>query len=252
MLKIINISKKFGLLEVFKNFSCEVQKDDFIIIMGPNGAGKSTLFETITGRIRPDQGTVVLNALDMTNVHERERAHLIGRLHQNTYLGSCSNLTLRENLAMVHLKNRRAGLGRGIKLFPEEIVENLLRPLNLNLEKLLDAPMAVLSGGQRQIVAFIMAILKPPKILLLDEPTAALDPASSTTLLSFAKNYAHQHRIPILLITHDPLIAKYLGNRLWILQNGHIEREFGPEKMTMNPEEFFHAIDYIKLSEHSD
>jgi ABC-type uncharacterized transport system ATPase component len=107
--------------------------------------------------------------------------------------------------------------------------------------------MAALSGGQRQIVAFIMIVHKPPKILLLDEPTAALDPASSTTLLSFAKNYARQHQIPILLITHDPLIAKYLGNRLWIFQNGHIEREFGLEKMNMNPENFFQAIDYTKL-----
>ena len=186
MLKIINISKKFNRLEILKNFSCEVQRGDLIIIMGPNGAGKSTLFETISGRIRPDRGTIFLNGLDVTNMHEMERAQFIGRLHQNTYLGSCSNLTLRENLAMMYLKDRRAGLRRGIKLFPEEIVENLLKPLNLNLEKLLDFPMAALSGGQRQIVAFIMVILKPPKILLLDEPTAALDPASST--IDFFRN----------------------------------------------------------------
>ncbi len=248
MLKIINVSKKFNQLNVLKNFSCEAQKDDFIIIMGPNGAGKSTLFETIAGRILPDQGTVFLNEFNMTHVQERKRAHFIGRLHQNTYLGSCSNLTLRENLAMAHLKSRRAGLKKGTNLFPEEIVENLLKPLNLNLEKLLDVPMAALSGGQRQIVAFIMAVLTPPKILLLDEPTAALDPASSTALLSFAQKYAHQHQIPVLLITHDPQIAKYLGNRLWILQNGHIEREFGPEKRTMNPEGFFQFIDYTKLN----
>ena len=97
------------------------------------------------------------------------------------------------------------------------------------------------------MIAFIMSILKPPKLLLLDEPTAALDPTSATQLLSFAKKYAQMHKVPILLITHDPMIAKHLGDRLWILGNGAIQKVFGPEKSMMDPQDFFHPIHYEAL-----
>lgn len=247
MLEMINVSKKFNQLEVLKNFSCKLHRGDFVIIMGPNGTGKSTLFETIGGKVTPDEGTILLDGVEITHIHERKRSRWIGRLHQNTYLGSCSNLTIRENLAMVHLKDRRAGFKKGLRLFPEMVVDRLLRPLNLNLEKMLDVPMGAISGGQRQIIAFIMTIINPPKILLLDEPTAALDPASSMMLLSFARDYANEHQIPTLLITHDPLIAKHLGNHLWILQNGRIHRKYGMEKQTMSPSDLFQAIDYVQL-----
>lgn len=247
MLKLTGIVKKFNGIEVLKNLSCRIQQDDFIIIMGPNGAGKSTFFDILSGKTFPDQGSVMMHEVSISHLSERQRATFIGRLHQNTYLGSCSNLTLRENLSMMHLKDRRATLSKGTKLFPEEVVEELLKPLNLNLEKLLDVPMEALSGGQRQIIAFIMTILKPPKVLLLDEPTAALDPLSSTLLLSFAHSYVQRHHIPTLLITHDPLLAQHLGNKLWILQHGYVSQEFGMEKQTMNPQKFFHAIDYKQL-----
>lgn len=248
MLKIKNLSKKFGNLKVLNNLSCELHRGDFVILMGANGTGKSTLFETIAGKIIPDQGSIYLNGEEITYMSEKKRASFIGRLHQNVYLGSCSNLTIRENLAMACLKDKKAGLSLGIKLFSEEIVESLLKPLNFNLDKLLDMPMGALSGGQRQAISFIMAILRPPQILLLDEPTAALDTKTATLLLSFVKEYAHRHGIPTLMITHDPFLAKHLGNRLWILQNGQIHREFGEEKNTLDPQDFFHSIDYAQLS----
>jgi putative ABC transport system ATP-binding protein len=247
-LTIKNVSKRFNNIEVLKNISCELNPGDFVIMMGANGTGKSTLFEMIAGKILPDEGTIYLNGSDITQTPERKRASFIGRLHQNTFLGSCSNLTIRENLAMAQLKGQMAGLALGIRRFPEDIVEELLKPLNLNLEKLLDVPMAALSGGQRQIISFIMTILQPPQMLLLDEPTAALDPQSATSLLSFAQSFASRHQIPTLLITHDPLVARHLGNRLWILQEGRIQREYRSEKSTMNPLDFFHAIDYAKFS----
>jgi putative tryptophan/tyrosine transport system ATP-binding protein len=245
MLQLNHISKKFNGLSVLRAFSCTVNRGDFVVIMGPNGTGKTTLFDIITGKALPDEGTVFLDGIDVSSLPERKRAGFIGRLFQNTYLGSCSTLTVRENLAMATLKERQAGLKLGIKAFPEKAVADFLQPLNL--ENFLDVPMGALSGGQRQIISFIMAILKTPKLLLLDEPTAALDPKSATLLLSFAKKYAAEHNIPTLLITHDPWVAKYLGNRLWILEEGTIKREFGLEKSTLDPQEFFHNIDYACL-----
>jgi len=245
MLKLKNISKTFNGIEVLKNLSCEVASDDFVMIMGPNGAGKSTLFDVISGKTIPDRGSLFIDGQDLSAVPERKRAKIVGRLFQNTYLGSCSILTIRENLALANLKERRASLTLGVKKFPEEVVEELLKPLHL--DKLLNIPMGALSGGQRQIVSFIMATLNPPKILLLDEPTAALDPDSAVQLLSFAKDYSKKYRIPTLLITHDPVVAKHLGNRLWILKNGSIDREYGMEKSSMEPHEFFHPIIYEKL-----
>ncbi len=247
MLRLKNVSKQFNQIQVLSQFSCEVEIDDFIVVMGPNGAGKSTLFDLISGKTAPDQGMIQIDGEDVTFWPEKKRASAVGRLFQNTHLGSCSHLTIRENLSMANLKEKRAGLRLGIKNFPEEAVEEILRPLNLNLERLMDVPMGALSGGQRQIISFAMATLKPPKILLLDEPTAALDSESATQLLTFAKGYAKKHRIPILLITHDPLVAKHLGNRLWILKGGKIETEFGIEKKEMDPQEFFHPIHYDRL-----
>jgi putative ABC transport system ATP-binding protein len=245
MLQLANISKKFNNLPVLQSLSCTVNPGDFVIIMGPNGTGKTTLFDIISGKVAPDQGTICLDGINLTSMSEQKRARFISRLFQNTYLGSCSALTVRENLAMATLKERAAGFGLAKAAFPEKIVAEFLSPLRL--EKLLDVSMSALSGGQRQIIAFVMSILKPPKLLLLDEPTAALDPTSATQLLSFTKQYAKTHKVPILLITHDPMIAKHLGDRLWILGQGAIQKEFGPEKSLMDPQNFFHPIHYEAL-----
>lgn len=247
MLHLKGLSKKFNGMHVLHRFSAQVDKEDFVVIMGHNGAGKSTLFDLISGKTPLDEGSIEVDGMNLASLPERKRAQFVGRLFQNTYLGSCCNLTIRENLAMAHLKGRKAGLGRGSKKCTEEMVETLLKPLNLNLEKLIDLPMGALSGGQRQIISFLIATLIPPKIMLLDEPTAALDPETATKLLLFAIDYAKKEEIPTLLITHDPMIAKHLGNRLWILKSGGIEREFGPEKSLMNPQDLVHPILYEQL-----
>lgn len=247
MLEVKNISKKFNNRQVLNNLSFTVERGDFVIIMGPNGTGKSTLFDVISGKTMPDQGSVWIDHINVTSLPEQKRALYVARLFQNIQLGSCCHLTVRENLSLVTLKQRQAGLRLGIGSFPEKIAYDFLKPLNLNLENLLDVPMGSLSGGQRQIISFIMSILNPPKILLLDEPTAALDPSSATQLLMFAKDYAKEQGIPTLLITHDPMVAKHLGNRLWILKDGLIQKEYGLEKSSMDPHHYFQHVDYEML-----
>jgi putative ABC transport system ATP-binding protein len=247
MLKLEKIRKSYQSREVLCGLSGTLERGDFVVIMGPNGTGKSTLFDIISGKVAPDSGSIFLNGQDLTQLAEMKRAPLIGRLFQNTYLGACSALTIRENLAMATFKGRRAGLKRGTRGLSEEAIRERLLPLNCNLEALLDVPLGALSGGQRQIIAFIMATMAPPELLLLDEPTAALDPVAATKLLSFAASYAKRQQIPTLLITHDPLIARHLGSRLWIMEEGRIARQFGPEKSEMDPQELFHHIDYGKL-----
>lgn len=249
MLQLNQISKAFNGQKVLKELSCVANDGDFIVIMGPNGTGKTTLFDIISGKTIPDDGSVIIDGIDCTKLSEKERARYVGRLFQNTYLGSCATLTVRENLAMATLKERNAGFGVGTNAFPQHVIEEYLLPLKLNLESMLDVPMGALSGGQRQLISFIMTVLHRPKLLLLDEPTAALDPNSATKLLVFAKEYAKKNKMPVMLITHDPLVAKHLGNRLWILEDGNIKSEFGPEKQGLNPGDFFHHINYEVLSE---
>lgn len=231
MLQLINIVKKFHHQEVLRNLSCRVAPGDFVIIMGPNGTGKTTLFDIIAGKVAPDKGSLFLDGVDITTMKEGKRALLIGRLFQNTYQGTCSSLTVRENLALAALKGRRAGFRLATELFSEEWMSDFLVPLGL--EEILDVSLGLLSGGQRQMVAFIMTILKPIKLLLLDEPTAALDPNAAAQLLLFAQKYAQRNGVPILLITHDPVIAQQMGDRLWMLGQGSIQKEFGSEKKTL-------------------
>lgn len=247
MIRLENVSVAFDGNKVIKNLSCRISEGDFISIVGPNGAGKTTFFDLISGRVRLSEGRIFIGGEDITDLSEQERASYIARLFQNTYFGCVSSMTIRENLALAMLKNKNAGLALGIKNFPEYVVENVLANLGLGLEKMLDKKMGLLSGGQRQIVAFVMATLHKPKILLLDEPTAALDPHSATNLLVFVKDFVSAFKITTLLITHDPHIAITLGNKLWVLERGNIKKEFGEEKRNLSPEHLIGHIDYEKL-----
>lgn len=248
MLTLENIHLSFGDLHVLRGVTCEVAPGDLTAIMGANGAGKSTLFDVIAGTTMPDEGRVVVDGVDITSWTPERRAPLIGRLFQNTSLASVATLTVRENLALATLKGRQAGLKCGLTQFPEVVVEEVLKPLNLRLDELLDTPMGNLSGGQRQIVSFVMATLVPPRILLLDEPTAALDPRSATKLLLFAKDFVQEQGIPTLMITHDPEIARHMANRLWVIGDGQVAVDQTAGKAGAPSADLFQQIDYKRLS----
>lgn len=248
MIELKNVTVSFGPITVLKNLNAKMGNGDFITLIGANGSGKSTLFDIISGKTKPQSGQILFDGQDVTHLNELQRAPLVGRLFQNTHLSSVPSMTVRENLAMATFKSGRVGFTDGLKNFPTHIVDEVLKPMNLNLESLLDKPMGSLSGGQRQIVSLIMATLIPPKILLLDEPTAALDPQSATRLLVFAARIIKEHKITTLLITHDPHIATTLGNKLWVLEKGSIGKTFGEEKENLSTDHLIGEIDYEQLA----
>ncbi len=248
MLKLNKINVSFGSHHVLKNTTCSAQPGDFIVIVGTNGAGKSTFFDTIAGRILPESGTITLDEVDVTQKNEQARASSITRIFQNTSLNSVGSLTVWQNLALAQYSRKSAQLRDGMTAMPRNKAEELMHQLGLPIF-MLDKTMQSLSGGQRQLIAFGMATLHIPKILLLDEPTAALDPQASTKLLSHAVSFIKKNKVTTLLITHDPHIALSIGNKIWILDQGVITKEFNEaDKKNLHPDQLIGHIDYEKLA----
>lgn len=230
MLKLQNISKKFGFGSadekvIFENLNLYIKKGKFVIIVGGNGAGKSTLMNLISGSILPDLGKIFIDGKDVTNLPEHKRAKFIGRVFQDPLKGSCPNLTVEENLSLAMLRNKKRTLHFGINKINRENLKHELEKLNLGLENRLDAKMGTLSGGQRQAITLLMATLVKPKILLLDEHTAALDPKSSEKVLNLTQKITSDNSITTLMITHNLNHAMKLGNRLIILDSGKIKND---------------------------
>ncbi len=222
MLKLENISVDFGSFKALKDINCQINKKEFILIVGHNGAGKSTLFDLISGKLTPTMGEIYRNNQNITHLSEAKRALFVSRVFQNTHMGSVGTLTVAENLALTALKGKKAGLKSAIKNFPEYVVEEILKPLGLRLEELMNTPIGNLSGGQRQIITIIMATLGNPDVLLLDEPTAALDPASTENLLQFVYEFTLNKDMATLMITHDEQDAEFLCNKKWFLNKGEL------------------------------
>lgn len=249
MLKLTNINVWYGTNHILRDLNCTIESGDFIVIVGANGAGKSTFFDVIAGKVKPTSGTITLDGQDITQLNELERAGIITRLFQNTRLNSVGSMTVLENLAMAHYSRRTARLVNGTHTMPREKAIALVDSIGMN-HTILDKQMQQLSGGQRQLIAFIMSTQLIPKLLLLDEPTAALDPQASTKLLSFAAQFIKKHTVTSLLITHDPHIALSLGNKVWILENGTITKQYkDDEKKRLNPDKLIGQIDYAALAQ---
>ena len=226
----------------------QVEHGDFIVIVGANGAGKTTFFDTIAGKTIPQTGTITLDGVDVTKLSEQERSGMVTRLFQNTQLNSVGSFTVAQNLAMALYSRRNARLVDGMQAMPRAQAENIVKGLGMDVA-ILNKQMNSLSGGQRQLIAFAMATLMIPKILLLDEPTAALDPQAATKLLKYAAHFIKQHKVTTLLITHDPHIALSLGNKIWVLEDGTITKHYGvQDKNTLNPDQLIGQIDYAQLS----
>ena len=239
MLTISHISKTFnpGTVNEKKaltDLSLHLEPGDFVTIIGSNGAGKSTLFNAIAGDFFVDSGSIVIDGQDVTFLPEYKRAKHIGRLFQDPMRGSAPGMTIEENLALA------AGSGgwfSHITRGDRERFRDRLALLDMGLEDRMKQPVGLLSGGQRQALTLLMSTINPPKLLLLDEHTAALDPATAEKVLNITKDVVSQHKITTLMVTHNMKNALELGNRTLMMDDGSIVLDVsGAERagMTVN------------------
>lgn len=227
MLKLINIAKTLnpGSIDektVFKDFNLTVNSGDFITIIGSNGAGKSTLFNLIAGTLQADDGSIILDNEDITFLPEYKRSKVIGRLFQNPALGTCPEMSIKENLALAYLQSKNRPLLATLKKNDIKIIYDKIAQLNMGLEERLDTPIGLLSGGQRQALTLLMATFAKPKILLLDEHTAALDPSAADTVLKLTSQIVNEGNITTLMVTHNMAQALEMGNRTIMMKDGNI------------------------------
>lgn len=227
MLKLTNISKTFFTdlgtnKQVFDNLNFEAKKGDFITIIGSNGAGKSTLLGIINGSIIPDSGNIELNGIDITKFEAYKRSKWVSQVYQDPKIGTSPSMVVLENLSMAMNKGKKFDLSFGLDIKNIEFYEKELEQLGLGLENQLYTRVGSLSGGQRQCLSLIMATLKKPEILLLDEHTAALDPQTSEIILEKTDQIIKKNDIITFMITHNMQDAIKYGNRLIMLHKGNI------------------------------
>lgn len=224
MLKIDNISMTFNpgtanAKKALDHLSLHVEKGDFISIIGANGAGKSTLFNAIGGTFYTDEGRIELDGRDITLMPEHKRARIIGRLFQDPMLGTAPDISIMENMALAAGKGGWLSIlsGKEKKEFRDRVAV-----LGMGLEDRMSQPVRLLSGGQRQALTLLMATYNPPKLLLLDEHTAALDPATAEKVLEITRDVIRENRLTCLMITHNMQNALDLGNRTLMMNQGRI------------------------------
>ncbi|WP_302594651.1 ABC transporter ATP-binding protein [Faecalibaculum rodentium] len=215
--------------------SVHIPEGQFVTVLGSNGAGKSTFFNVITGAAPAAEGTIVLDGQDITAQKEHVRSRSIGRLFQNPEHGTAPHLTVEENLALAYSRSR-GPFSRAIRREEQDLFREKLKTLDMGLEDRLKTPIGLLSGGQRQAVALMMAVLNPPKLLLLDEHTAALDPKSARKILEITNDLVRREHMTALMITHNMTDALTNGDRLLIFNDGKITQDFsGEEKKKLKP-----------------
>lgn len=227
LLHVKSLSQTFNAgrvneVRALREIELHVAPRHFVTIIGSNGAGKSTLFNAIAGVFEPTQGRIVIDGEDVTAWPEYRRAALVGRVFQQPGLGTAASMTIAENLMLALLRHRRMRLRTGVTRELEERFATLLHRLDLGLEQRLDTPVALLSGGQRQALAVLMASLAQPKILLLDEHTAALDPATAVKIVALTEQIVQEQKMTTLMITHNMQQALDLGDRTLMMDGGQI------------------------------
>ena len=243
LLKIEDIHKTFeaGTVNenhVLKGLDLKVEEGDFISVIGGNGAGKSTLMNILAGGLQVDQGDILLEGKSIKQTSVRKRAKDIARVFQDPKMGTASRLTIEENMAIAKKRGAKRGLSWGVKEKDREEFKTALKELNIGLENRLKVDTQYLSGGQRQALTLVMAALVKPKLLLLDEHTAALDPKTSEMVMGLTQKIVESHDLTTLMITHDMNHAIAYGNRLIMLYQGKIVVDVkGEEKKNLTVED---------------
>ena len=227
MLKLDNICKTFnpGTInekKALQNLSLTLKPGDFVTVIGGNGAGKSTMLNAIAGVWPVDSGSITIDGINVTGECEHKRAAYIGRVFQDPMLGTAPNMQIEENLALAMRRGRRRGLRWGVTKAEREQYRDRLKGLGLGLEDRMTAKVGLLSGGQRQALTLLMASLQKPKLLLLDEHTAALDPKTASKVLEITDHIVAENGLTTIMITHNMRDAINHGNRLVMLDNGTV------------------------------
>ena len=227
MLELKGIYKTFNAGTVnekraIDNLNLTLENGDFVTIIGGNGAGKSTTLNLIAGVFPVDAGTINLNGFNLTHLPEHKRAKYLGRVFQDPMMGTAATMGIEENLALAYRRGQRRGLHAGITNEERKLYREKLATLGLGLEDRMTSKVGLLSGGQRQALTLLMATMVPPKLLLLDEHTAALDPATADKVLELTRRIVAEHRITCLMVTHNMAQALSLGNRTLMMAEGSI------------------------------
>ena len=235
MLELIGLYKTFNPGTVnekraINGLNLTLEDGDFVTIIGGNGAGKSTTLNLIAGAIPADQGTIRLDGVDLTRLPEHKRARFIGRVFQDPMMGTAATMQIEENLALAARRGQSRSLRPGITRTEREQYRELLKILDLGLEDRLTSKVGLLSGGQRQALTLLMATLKKPRLLLLDEHTAALDPKTAAKVLDATEKIVQRDHLTTLMITHNMQSALDLGNRILMMDSGDIVLDIHEEE----------------------
>ena len=258
MLEIQNIYKTFNAGTVnekhaLNGVSLKLEDGDFVTVIGGNGAGKSTTLNAIAGVWPVDEGKIIIDGVDVTKLSEHKRAKYLGRVFQDPMTGTAATMMIEENLALAKRRGCHRTLRPGIKHSERQEYRELLKILDLGLEDRMTSKVGLLSGGQRQALTLLMATLKKPKLLLLDEHTAALDPKTAAKVLDTTEKIVKRDHLTTLMITHNMKDAIAHGNRLIMMKDGKIILYIrGEEKKKLTVEDLLHKFEEVSGEEFSN
>ncbi len=258
MLKIENIVKTFNPgtaneVKALTGITIEIDEGSFVCVLGTNGSGKSTMLNAVAGTFLPDEGTITLDGVNITRWDEHRRARFIGRVFQNPFSGTAPNMSIRENLALAMKRGKKRGLGWGLPKTLVEDFKKMVRPLNMGLEDRLENPIGKLSGGQRQALTLLMATALKPKLLLLDEHTAALDPKTASKVIDLTQKVISRDHLTTLMVTHSMQQAVNLGDRILMMHQGKVAYDFkGEEKKRLKVNDLLSLFDDLRRKDNID
>ena len=258
MLKIQRIHKTFNAgtpneVRALQGVSLTIDEGSFVIVIGTNGSGKSTLLNAVAGSFFVDSGSLTLDGRDITAWPEHRRAAMIGRVFQNPFSGTAPSMTVAENLALAARRGMTRGLGWALKRSMRDELRDRIRRLNMRLEDRLDNPIGSLSGGQRQALTLLMASWLKPRLLLLDEHTAALDPKSADMVIQLSQEIVARDKLTTMMVTHSMQQAANLGDRLVMMHHGQVIHDFqGSEKTRLRASDLLARFEDVRRADQLD
>jgi len=258
MLTIDRIHKTFNAgtpneVRALRGVSLTIDEGSFVVVIGTNGSGKSTLLNAVAGSFVVDHGAIGLGGADITRWPEHRRAATVGRVFQNPFSGTAPNMSIAENLALAARRGSSRGLGWALKASMRAEMLDRVRQLNMGLESRLDSPIGTLSGGQRQALTLLMASWIKPKLLLLDEHTAALDPKSADSVIRLSEQVIARDRLTTMMVTHSMQQAAHLGDRLVMMQRGVVIHDFrGAEKSRLRAGDLLARFEDVRRADQLD